>query len=396
MTNNIKRLYMKRSRISKVRLNPLFVNRFFKPAIQSMTTMPPLESRGNRPLKMKFEDQLRALVFFHMEEHTSAQHLLQVLEQDGFAREFIAPDGGIKKSSFAEANRHRGLEQFMHVYKDLQAQALHILPDRHEELGKLVAIDGSLIDATLSMHWADYRKKSNKAKVHVGFDINRAIPRKVYLSDGKGAERPFVEQILDPGQTGVLDRGYQSHQRFDRWQENDIWFLCRIKASTKKAVIAANSVPADSYVFFDAEVLLGTPNVNQTEQPVRLVGYKAAGVKYWVATNRRDLTAEQIAQAYKLRWDIENFFGWWKRHLKVYHLISRSFHGMMVQILAGLITYLLLAIHCQENFQEKVSIKRVRELRIMIQNELRHTGWERPAVSSNDPPRNHHPPHAKT
>ncbi len=396
MTNKNNRLYIRRILDSKIRLNPLSINRFFKPAAKSMVTMTPLESRGNRPLKMNFEDQLRALVFFHLEEHTSAQHLLQVLEQDDFAREFIAPDGGIKKSSFAEANRERGLEQFMHVYRDLQTQALNILPYRHEELGDLVAIDGSLIDATLSMHWADYRKKSNKAKVHVGFDINRAIPRKVYLSEGKGAERPFVEQILDPGQTGVMDRGYQSHQLFDRWQTDNIQFLCRIKASTKKAVVAANSIPADSFVFFDSEVLLGSTSRNQTKRPVRLVGYKAAGVKYWIATNRRDLTAEQIAQAYKLRWDIETFFGWWKRHLKVYHLISRSFHGMMVQILAGLITYLLLAIHCQEQFQEKVSIKRVRELRIMIQNELRYTGEDDPVGSSNDPPRKLHPPFAKT
>ena len=43
----------------------------------------------------------------------------------------------------------------------------------------------------------------------------------------------------------------------------------------------------------------------------------------------------------------------------------------MVQILAGLITYLLLAIHCHENHGEPVSIKRVRELRIKIQNEVR-------------------------
>jgi len=43
----------------------------------------------------------------------------------------------------------------------------------------------------------------------------------------------------------------------------------------------------------------------------------------------------------------------------------------MVQILAGLITYLLLAIHCHKNHGEPVSIKRVRELRIKIQNELR-------------------------
>ena len=43
----------------------------------------------------------------------------------------------------------------------------------------------------------------------------------------------------------------------------------------------------------------------------------------------------------------------------------------MVQIFAGLITYLLLAIHCHKNHGEPVTIKRVRELRIKIQNELR-------------------------
>ena len=46
----------------------------------------------------------------------------------------------------------------------------------------------------------------------------------------------------------------------------------------------------------------------------------------------------------------------------------------MVQIYAGLITYLLLAIYCQEIYKERVSIKRVRELRIQIQNELREAG----------------------
>jgi len=44
----------------------------------------------------------------------------------------------------------------------------------------------------------------------------------------------------------------------------------------------------------------------------------------------------------------------------------------MAQILAGLITYLLLAIYCYEQHKEKVSIRRVRQLRIKIQNELRN------------------------
>jgi IS4 transposase len=118
-------------------------------------------------------------------------------------------------------------------------------------------------------------------------------------------------------------------------------------------------------------VLLGTAGINQSQQPLRLVGYEVDRVKYWIATNRYDLSAEQISQAYKLRWNIENFFAWWKRHLKVYHLIARSSHGLMVQILSGLITYLLLAIYCHNSFQEKVSIRRVRQLRTQIENELR-------------------------
>ena len=344
--------------------------KLYAPVPNALIDIPQLKARGNRPLQMDFEDHLKALIFFHLEEHTSAQHLLQVLEEDDFAKSEIAPEGGIKKSSFCEATNSRGLEQFLHVFNNIRAQAVDVLPNRHPELGDLVAIDGSLIDATLSMVWADYRKKSNKAKVHIGFDLNRGIPRKVYLTTGKGAERPFVNRILSTGKTGVLDRGYQSHKDFDGWQAEDRFFMCRIKAGTRKKILEQKTVDKDSIVFFDAVVLLGSAGINQTEKPIRLVGYEVDNVKYWIATNRYDLSAEQVAAAYKLRWDIEIFFAWWKRHLKVYHLIARSEYGMMVQILAGLITYLLLAIYCHNEFNEKVSIKRVRQLRIQIHNEL--------------------------
>ena len=86
----------------------------------------------------------------------------------------------------------------LYVFQKLQADAAHILPKEHKDLGDLVSIDGSLIDAVLSMHWADYRKGSKKTKAHIGFDINHSIPLKIFLTDGKGDERPFVSQILSP------------------------------------------------------------------------------------------------------------------------------------------------------------------------------------------------------
>ena len=355
---------------------PLFTPSFFElcqPLKKVAPNAPPLISNGDRPLKMTFEDQLNALIFFHLEEHVSARHLIQTLKEDDFGRENIAPKDGISRSSFSEAINNRGLEQLKYVFEKLSIEASTILPDQHAALGDLAAFDGSLIDAVLSMTWADYRRGSKKAKVHLGFNLNQGIPTKIFLTDGKEAERPFVNQLLSPGQTGVGDRGYQEHELFDSLQAEGKSFVIRIKANTSKTRLKENEVSTDSIVFCDAEVLLGTPqNNNQTQMPVRLVGYRVDSVDYWVATDRRDLTAEQIAKIYKLRWEVENFFAWWKRHLRVYHLIARSEYGLMVQILGGLITYLLLAIYCHRKHNEPVSIKRVRELRIQIQNDLRN------------------------
>jgi hypothetical protein len=342
-----------------------------KPLKKALSQSTPLLSKGNRDLKLTFEDQLNALVLFHLEEHGSAQHLLQFLKEDDFAREYIAPENGIEKSSFSEAMNTRGLKQMVEVFEALVEDAQSVLPKEYKELGDLTLIDGSLIDATLSMYWADYREGAKKAKVHLGFDLNHSIPRKIFLTDGKGDERPFASKIISPGQTGVMDRYYQCHKNFDLWQGSKRHFICRIKAGTRKEVIKNNKLIPGSIVFYDAIVLLGTKGINQTEKELRVVGYTVDNKNYWVATDRYDLTAEQVALAYKLRWNIESFFSWWKQHLRVYHLIARSEHGLMVQILGGLITYILLAIYCHNEYGEKVSIKRVRELRIKIVNESR-------------------------
>ena len=362
---------MRAFNIPKKKFNASSHTRFVKPLQKVFHSIPLLESRGYRPLKMTFEDQLHALIFFHLQEHESARDLIQHLKEDDFAKECIAPGGGISRSSFSEIINSRGLKQLEYVFQSLCTQAQNVLPSKHLDLGELVSIDGSLIDVVLSMYWADYRKGAKKAKGHFGFDINRKIPLKIYLTEGNGAERPFVRSILSEGQTGIMDRGYQSHKNFDLLQDENKHFVCRIKTKTTKTILKEHPVDPNSYIFYDAMVLLGTPGVNQTKKPVRVVGYNIAGVKYFVATDRYDLTAEQIATVYKLRWDIETFFKWWKKHLKVYHLIARSRYGLMVQIFAGLITYLLMAIYCHEQFNEPVSIKRIRQLRNNIQNESR-------------------------
>lgn len=365
---------MKRPNLKKFRkkLNSKTFDQFFKPVKELIPKMPEQKSGCNKPIKFNAQDQLKSLIYYHLECFDSGRHLLDELNNDDFAKTVIAPEDGVKKSTFFDALNERGLEQFSFIFEALKTITVNQPRTSYDEFGKLVAIDGSLIDAVLSMHWADYRKNSKKAKAHVGFDLNNQIPHKIYLDDGNSAERPFVDQIINPGDTSVLDRGYQSHTRFDQWGDDERHFVCRVKANTTQEIIRKNDIKPSSIVFYDAYVQLGSEqNDNKTKKPLRLIAYKVNGVNYWIATDRFDLEAEQIAFIYKLRWDIETFFAWWKRHLKVYHLIARSKHGLMIQLLSGLITFLLIALYCKSRHHESVSIKRVRQLRIDIRNDSR-------------------------
>ena len=355
---------------------PFSYKRFFAPFKGVASDMTPLQSRGNKPLELSFEQELMALVLFHLEEHRSGQELLQFLEDDETARLIVGVPDGIRQSTFYEAINTRGLSQMIHVFIKLHAIACDTLPNDHPRMGRIVAIDGSLIDATLTMEWADYRNGKKKAKAHFGYNLNQSIPSKIYLADGKSDERPYVSTILNKGETGVIDRYYQCYHDFDTWQNEEKHFVCRIKASSRKTILEEHALIPGGPVFFDALTLLGTQGVNQTEKPVRVIGYKVDHITYWLATDRLDLSEEDIMAIYKMRWNIETFFGWWKQHLNVYHRLARSSYGMMVQLLAGLITYLLLVLYCHEEFKEKVSIRRVRQLRNSLREDARRPDFD--------------------
>ena len=56
-----------------------YYNGFTKPIENIIPDTPVLESKGNRPLKMTFKDQIKALIYYRLKEFKSGRHLLQVL-----------------------------------------------------------------------------------------------------------------------------------------------------------------------------------------------------------------------------------------------------------------------------------------------------------------------------
>ena len=91
--------------IAKKKIGSETYDEFCFPLRDILPDVPLLNSRGDRLLKMTFGDQLNALALirFHLQEHASAGHPVFDLSGNDFAKECIAPAGGISRSSFSEA-----------------------------------------------------------------------------------------------------------------------------------------------------------------------------------------------------------------------------------------------------------------------------------------------------
>ena len=81
--------------------------RLAKPLKPILPHTPPLQSRSNKPLAMNTEELLNILTYYHLQEFSSGRELIQALQQDDYAKNLIAPAGGIKHSTFFDTVNDR-------------------------------------------------------------------------------------------------------------------------------------------------------------------------------------------------------------------------------------------------------------------------------------------------
>lgn len=110
------------------------------------------------------------------------------------------------------------------------------------------------------------------------------------------------------------------------------------------------------------------------EEPFRLIVAQSKvepDKQFWFITNDFDLSAKEITEAYRRRWDIEVFFRFIKQELSANHLISLNKNGIEVILYMTLITAMLVLIYKKANNIGYKTAKRrfameVRDLAIAI------------------------------
>jgi hypothetical protein len=259
--------------------------------------------------------------------------------------------GGISYSQISRANRERDSEIFRAVFAELHKEVI-----RQNRFGKiplnygvLKALDSTLVRLCLKLFpWARYRNSTGAVKIHTLYDVLSGCPESIVLSDGLTSDKAKMSDfVTEPGVTYLFDRAYLDYREFDRYCKEGIYFVSRLKNNAVIKVTETMPITAGSMVLSDKKVILGCP-ASRMENEVRLVEVidSSNGEIFHIVTNRFDLTAEEIADIYRLRWSIEVFFKWVKQHLVIKKFYGTSPNAILTQIYCALILYcLLLLIH---------------------------------------------------
>ena len=255
----------------------------------------------------------------------------------------------VTRSNLSKANEQRDFRIFEDFAYYMIAEARR---KRVNDMGgtetHIYAFDSTTIALCLSIFdWAKFRKKKGGIKVHTLFDVIAGVPTFVHITEAKVHDMNAMDDIpYEVGSFYIFDRGYNDYSRLYTIHRIGATFILRAKNNVKYKRLSwmrrlQPNVLSDSKIKFT-----GPYKKDEYPEPLRLI-------KYWDEENKREftfltnnfeLTALEIAELYRQRWQIELFFKWLKQHLKIKHFYGTSLNAVKIQVYVAIITFCLVAI----------------------------------------------------
>jgi hypothetical protein len=225
-----------------------------------------------------------------------------------------------KRSTLADANAQRPAAVFAALFADLLKQAHPGL--RRDAKHAIRLIDSSRVTLnSLSRGWAHYDATCDGIKLHV---------------------------VYDPGAIYVFDLGYCSFSWWSELHTAGCRFVTRLRKNSPTRLVEERPVASGGAIVTDRIVRVRERLGHTRKNPLAAIDVRevhvviASGKTLRLVTNDLTSTAEEIAQLYKTRWEIELFFRWIKQTLKIRKFLGTSENAMRIQVAVALIAYLLL------------------------------------------------------
>jgi hypothetical protein len=254
----------------------------------------------------------------------------------------------LKRSTFCDAMEKRDSHVFEEVFHAVAEKAQGIAGSMKKLFrNPLRIIDASVISVCLARYdWAAYRKAKGAVKLHLNLDGDNLMPLDAYLSTGKVHDvRGMAELCGESGVIYVLDRGYVDYKSLYAIDLQGSVFVTRMKSNGAFKRIKNNPHEKDGPVISDVLIrMTGSKTKKPYPKPIRKIKYYDAEYRrtYEFITNDMEMSAQDIADIYKRRWQVELFFKWIKQNLKIKSFWGTSMNAVYSQIWVALIISVLL------------------------------------------------------
>ena len=293
--------------------------------------------------------QFVAMMFAHLTGRTSLRDIASQLGAQT-RRLYHLGVRTVKRSTLSDANQGRPAEFFESVFHHLYGKCSAVAPKKRFRFKcKLYSFDSTTVDLCLSLFpWARFRKNKGGIKLHTLLDHDGHIPAFVQVTDAKTPDLVVARLLkLPSGSITVFDRGYIDFAWFGGLDEDDQFFVTRMKRNISYKVIERHEVERSKGLTSDQVIFLTGAKAKECPIALRRIGYRdpETGKHYVFLTNIRHLVAKTICDIYHDRWQIELFFKWIKQNLKIKTFFGTSRNAVLTQVWIALITLLLLAFY---------------------------------------------------
>jgi hypothetical protein len=249
----------------------------------------------------------------------------------------------VRRSTLSDANKLRPAVIFEKTYYKLYERLSAELEPQPKKAPPIKIIDATTIDLCATVFpWAKFRTRKGAIKLHTV--LTGLLPQCVLVTDGKTHDRRAIQDLrFQPGDLLIFDRAYLDYAWLYQLHQGRAWFVTRLKNNSCYEIIEEQT--ASGPILADQIICLGYPKAQASyPEPLRRVHYRdpETGKEYVFLSNRQDLSALEVAELYRRRWQIELFFKWLKQNLKIKAFYGTSKNAVLIQIWTALIAYLLL------------------------------------------------------
>src|SRR5699024_1621737 len=281
-----------------------------------------------------------AFIYAQLKNLDSLQRISDTINRKKTVQRLVGIES-ISKSQLSRKNGDIPPEIFQIILHHL-IQKLHQVLGPKKAVRKLNLIDSSTISMCIRQYeWADFRetKAGVKMNTSINFCDGVSYPNKMIPTPARPADETQLDALIVPDKDvlNVFDRGYFNFIKFDVYCDNGIRFVTRIKINTVVHVIEELPVDPSSPITRHAIVKIG--NMKNTLQLVETID--SEGNKIRIVCNDAKVSAQEISDVYRNRWQIELFFKWVKQHLVIKKLYGKSENAVYNQLYLAMITFCL-------------------------------------------------------